>query len=141
MIEVYTDGGCRLTRDDKLGAWAFIILKDGEIVEKGSGTTTPTTVNEMEYTALFQALVGLRNVEIGDHKVRITSDSQLIINQVTGKWKVNKDSLRILRHVVLDEGVKVLKGHTVEFVWTARENDWTSKCDKMCNEAMDNYDR
>jgi ribonuclease HI len=46
------------------------------------------TNNEMEYQALIQAL------ELASNGDTIFSDSQLIVNQVNGLWKVKEKSLR-----------------------------------------------
>lgn len=137
VIEIYTDGGCRLTRPDKLGAWSYIIIGDGFVVDKHSGIEFDTTVNRMEYTGLIMALRALKWINITGHEIKITSDSQLLINQVTGKWNVNDPVLQNLRFLVLEAGSISLKDNQVAFIWNPRESKWTSECDKMCNEAMD----
>jgi ribonuclease HI len=139
VIELYTDGGCRLTRSDKLGAWAYIVLEDGVVVDSASGVQTDTTVNRMEYQALLEGLNVMGCIGLVGHDVKIISDSQLLINQVTGKWKVNDSTLQDLKRQVLRTGGITLHGCTVEFIWMGRDNEWTAKCDKMCNDEMNRY--
>ncbi|MFA5760207.1 MAG: RNase H family protein [Dehalococcoidales bacterium] len=138
MIILACDGGCRLTRKDRLGAWAYTIIEDGEIVASDSGIELDTTVNRCEYRALLEGL-GAIGIACKGHDVRIISDSQLLIYQVTGKWKVNDITLQELKSKVLRVGGIMLHGCNVEFVWMARDNEWTARCDKMCNIAMDHY--
>jgi ribonuclease HI len=55
--EIYTDGGC--SGNPGPGAWAFIILHDGQRRE-ASGAERETTNNRMELTAVIEALRELR---------------------------------------------------------------------------------
>lgn len=54
MIEIYTDGSCKMSTRD--GGWAFIVVKDDEVIHESYGTDTETTNNIMELTALQQGL-------------------------------------------------------------------------------------
>lgn len=47
------------------------------------------TNNEMEYRALFAALV----MVLPDEKITIYSDSQLVVRQMTGEYQVRADNL------------------------------------------------
>lgn len=59
MFSVYTDGGCRgNTRGaDNIGAWAFVVYNSSnDNIGSKSAATRFTTNNEMEMTAVYQAL-------------------------------------------------------------------------------------
>ena len=53
MIEVYTDGSC--LGNPGAGGWAFLILKDDQLISK-SGSERNSTNNRMELTAAIKAL-------------------------------------------------------------------------------------
>lgn len=59
----------------------------------------PITNNQAEYLTLIGALEHLREV-LGDRAARATldirGDSQLVINQLLGRWKVNNEELKPL---------------------------------------------
>jgi len=62
------------------------------------------TNNELEYLALIFALEYIRgmtyNIKDG---ITIYSDSQLIVNQINGRWEVNNDKLRELHGKCLEK--------------------------------------
>ena len=53
---------------------------------------TGSTNNELEYLAVLYALGYVRD-KYKCQEVTIHSDSQLIVNQLNGKWRVTTDSL------------------------------------------------
>jgi len=70
------------------------------------------TNNEAEYYALIFALLRARPND------EIYMDSQLIINQVTGNWKINYEHLRRLREVA-----KKIMPENVKLIWVPREKN------------------
>lgn len=88
MIVLYIDGGtkrCEICLVDRN-------KNDKVIVKKRSGALTN---NELEYLALLYALEYINNNYKGK-PVLINSDSQLIVNQVNGKWRVTTERLKPL---------------------------------------------
>ncbi len=73
------------------------------------------TNNEMEYQALLSILRGTSIID-GDE---IFSDSQLIVYQVNGLWKVKKPHLFPL----CQEAQKLLKIRKVTLTWVPREEN------------------
>ncbi len=63
----------------------IVALENGDIDRHRFDS--PFTNNEMEYEALIQAL---HLSHVGDE---ILSDSQLVVNQVNGLWKVHEERL------------------------------------------------
>lgn len=81
-MNIYVDGGTRHSN---------ICLVDGEkIIIKYRGKN-PTN-NELEYLALLYALEYVRD-KYRCQDVIIYSDSQLIVNQMNGEWRVTTDNL------------------------------------------------
>jgi len=85
------DGGARPNPGPS--AIGYIVSTD-DSTEQGSHHIGEATNNQAEYHALIQALQTARQMECTDIVVR--GDSQLVVKQVQGEWKVNDPELRIL---------------------------------------------
>jgi len=134
-LDIYTDGASRGNPGD--GAWAFIILDDtGELVAEQSGYIGHTTNNRAEYFAVIRSLQ--RAKELGPGCVHVHSDSQLLVNQVLGNWKVKDEELRRLYNRIksLEENFS-----EVEFSHHPRDNTHISKADALCNQCLDEIQR
>lgn len=69
------------------------------------------TNNEMEYAGMIRALEIAQGTDI------VLSDSQLVVNQIAGKWKVKEPRLKPLA----DKARKILKGKPgVSVKWIPR---------------------
>ena len=86
------------------------------------------TNNEAEYHALIRLLsimeshltVGQGGISRSMGEVRICSDSELLVKQVSGEYKVKEDRLRKLR----DEAKRLLDGmRSVRLEWVPREEN------------------
>ena len=130
-LNIYTDGASRGNPGD--AAWGYLIL-DGEdnTVSSQSGYIGNSTNNQAEYYAVIRALQ--QAGEFSPDRINIHSDSQLLVNQVTGSWKVKDDELRRLY-----KRVRTLAGEFAEVTFThlPRENLHISKADELCNRRLD----
>ena len=89
----YTDGAATMINKNgqylkQAGGWAFICLKDGEIVCKQSGGCPLTTNNEMELYAIYASLRHFTDNCSDENTVEICSDSGYSIDIFT-KWARN----------------------------------------------------
>jgi len=88
--KIYTDGGSR--GNPGASACAFIICSaDGAIVEKAGSYLGMATNNQAEYYGFEKALERAR--ELGIDKISLFSDSQLVVNQMNGFYKVKNQEL------------------------------------------------
>lgn len=112
-VTVYVDGGCQGNGTDHgamYGSWVYEGLSGGlNHRTYGIGTN-----NQAEYLALIDALRGLLRLDLGGAGVRILMDSQLIVQQVNGRWKVKEPNLQPLRVDAADLLKRV--GATLEWV-------------------------
>ena len=80
------------------------------------------TNNQAEYMTLIVALEWLAN-DLGPDarftSLLVNGDSQLVLNQVSGKWKVKNEGLIPLKQRAVD-AVRLFK--SAEFVWHARHH-------------------
>lgn len=134
-LYVYTDGGYRMNLN--IGAWAYIIVQNNIILDQRVGIVRESTNNTCEYLAMLNGIKALENINLTGLYVVLTSDSMLMINQITGKWKINHPHLRELKDQICQEGRRIFGTSTVEFVWNTRDHYWTSQCDALCDKAID----
>jgi ribonuclease HI len=89
------------------------------------------TNNVAEYTAVVRAVA--LGIELGARRLELLLDSKLIVEQITGRWRVKDAKLRLLWAEVL----KLLR--TLPDGWTASHvpRAQNSLADAMCNEAID----
>ena len=135
MIEVYFDGLCQPINPGGISCYAFVVKKDGKTIYSDYGVagepfSEDSTNNVAEYTALTKALQWILANNLSSTKVEIRSDSQLIVNQLTGDYKV-----RARRIMLLYKQVLLLKSkfHDIQIIWIPREKN--READKLTNKA------
>lgn len=72
-------------------AYGFVIFRSGEIVAKKGGCLGVTTNNVAEYEGLVRGLAEC--VEIGASEVTVKSDSELMVRQLNGRYRVKAPQL------------------------------------------------
>ncbi len=112
---LYTDGGSRGNPGDS--ACAFAICKmDDTLVEKGGFYLGMATNNQAEYYGMKHGLERAR--DLGIDKVSVLSDSQLVVNQMKGLYKVKNQELAPLHQDVSDVSRSFEK---ITFTYVPRE--------------------
>lgn len=97
LINLYVDGGCR--GNPGPGAIGLIIKNsDNRILYEHAECIGNTTNNRAEYSALIKGLDLC--AKFTRKKVCCFSDSSLLINHMTGTWRLKNDELRALFHEV-----------------------------------------
>lgn len=97
------DGGSRGNPGQGYGSYQITRARDGKSRVRRLEYPGRTTNNEAEYMTLIEALAELTvGIEKGGHaphdfSVEVKGDSQLVINQVGGQWKVSQAHLQPLR--------------------------------------------
>lgn len=129
MYEIYTDGASR--GNPGISAVAFIIRSKNalEIFSKSIGRHTN---NEAEYIALLEALKRAR--EKGIYNVKIFSDSELMVKQILGIYKVKSENLKQLNEE-LKMILNMFKHFEIKSI--SRENNYIKIVDKICNILLD----
>jgi ribonuclease HI len=110
-IEIYVDGIAEPNPGH--ACWAWLAKIDGRVVGQDSGYIGPKITNNVaEYFAAGHALKWLCD-QPEEFIVDFYSDSQLVLNQISGDWACNKDDLRKLR----DRCRKLMKGLSINLAW------------------------
>jgi ribonuclease HI len=127
-LTIYTDGGSR--GNPGPAAYAFVIQRPGldDIEEKAY--MGRTTNNIAEYTGLVKALEYARH--LGAARVTIYSDSELMVKQMNGEYRVKHPGLIPLYEQAI-ELRKQLPSVTIRHV----RREQNKHADRLCNEAMD----
>ena len=109
--------------------------KSGDVLMERSRVLPLCSNNIAEYEGVILALEMAIDLEAED--LRIHSDSQLIVNQTNGKWKIKENKLIALRSRVWELG-KQIPGD-LEIVWVRREKN--HRADHLCRVALKAHDR
>ncbi|HWR72967.1 MAG TPA: ribonuclease HI family protein [Nitrospirota bacterium] len=127
-LTIYTDGASR-NNPGEAGAGVYI-LQDGEPFERIARYLGQTTNNIAEYTA---AIIGLEHaVKAGARRVRLFADSELLVKQVNGQYKVKNDGLKPLHGKVKELIARI---GSVEVQYIPREKN--KEADALANKAID----
>ncbi len=129
-IKVYSDGGAR--GNPGPAAVGVVAYKGSEELFRISKCIGNATNNIAEYTALVSAIEKLIDTHCTDHVVLFHLDSELVVKQLNGEYKVKDLNLKILYERVL---TKVGKISCVKFVHVRREQNKIA--DMLVNKALD----
>lgn len=107
-------------------------------ISKGFPIAKDNTNNVAEQLALRELLLDLMNVKDALLDVVIRGDSQLTINQVSGRYKIKDKGLWF--HKLSKENKSLvadlrLKGHNISFLWVRREEN--AEADKLSKQGID----
>jgi ribonuclease HI len=127
-LTIFTDGGSR--GNPGPAAYAFVIQRPGLDDIEEMAYMGRTTNNIAEYTGLVKALEYARH--LGAARVKIYSDSELMVKQMNGEYRVKHPGLLPLYEQAV-ELRKQIPSVTIRHI--RRENN--KHADRLCNEAMD----
>ena len=128
-VTAYCDGGSR-GNPGPAGFGVFVEGPGGEPLAELSEFLGKTTNNVAEYSALLAALKWA--LENGQRRLRVVADSELMVKQMQGRYKVNSPDLRPLWEEA-KRRVARLEGFRIEHVLRGKNQ----KADKLANVAMD----
>ncbi|HVL33134.1 MAG TPA: ribonuclease HI family protein [Actinomycetota bacterium] len=128
-VVVNCDGGAR-GNPGPAALGVSIQTPDGSEIEGFGEVIGRATNNVAEYSAVLRALQ--RSAELGARTVHVRSDSQLLIEQLKGNYKVRNAGLRVLYEQVRDAARRFEK---VTYEHVRREHN--VRADALVNEALD----
>ena len=138
MIQVWFDGCCKGNPHGK-GGIGVVIKRCGEIIHTVSqyiGEGVNMSSNAAEYEALRTALIYLKDQGLTDETIEIRGDSSLVINQMSGRWRIKKGIYR-------DTALKTkdfLKCFTrLSLYWISRDKN--TRADELTNLGIKRYQK
>lgn len=123
------DGASR-ANPGKSGVGIYI-TKNGNEFEKFGFYTGIKTNNQAEYLALIIGLLCLNSYAKSEDMIVIISDSELMVRQVKGQYRVRNEGLQPL----FTYAMQLLKGLKVTVAHVPRE--YNSQADKLANLGID----
>jgi ribonuclease HI len=124
-----TDGGAR--GNPGPAAYAYVLeAEDGTVLEARGQWIGVATNNVAEYTALVEGL--RRAVELGVTDLEVVSDSELMVKQMRGEYRVKNEALR-----ALNVEAERLAGGIPRVAYTAVRREHNELADRLVNEALD----
>ena len=126
---IYTDGGSR-GNPGPSSAGAVILDSSGNTIKEISMFLGTMTNNQAEYQALILALKEVSSLR--PERLVIRMDSQLIVRQISGEYKVKDAKMKSLFALVMQQ-LKFLKSWDIEHI----PRDQNKRADALANEALD----
>lgn len=129
LLELHIDGASR-GNPGEAGFGVFVTDAQGTEVASLYGYLGRATNNVAEYQALVQALRYAHTR--GATRVRVFSDSELVVRQLSGEYKVKHPDMKALH----SEASSLLRGfREAEIAHVPRERN--KEADRLANRALD----
>jgi ribonuclease HI len=124
-----TDGGAR--GNPGPAAYGYVLeTEDGTVLDARGETIGVATNNVAEYRALIAGLE--KAVELGIEELEVVSDSELLVKQMQGEYKVKNEALR-----ELNDEANFLERKLGRVRYKAVRREHNELADKLVNEALD----
>ena len=128
-ITIFTDGGSRGNPGPAAGAYVLVDAGGKTIAGKGI-FLGKTTNNVAEYTGMLEGIQAAKTM--GFKKVKLFSDSDLMVKQINGQYRVKSPNLKTLHAKIME----LLAGFDKwQICHVYRENNVDA--DKLANNSMD----
>lgn len=126
---INTDGGAR-GNPGPAGAGAVIKSEQGLVIKELKKFLGESTNNAAEYSALILALE--EALSLGATHLRINMDSELIVRQMQGRYKIKQPALQKLAGQALG-----LQKNFTEVKFTHVRRELNKQADALVNQAID----
>ena len=127
---ILADGGSRGNPGAAAYGAAVLHAPSGAVVAERAGYLGIATNNVAEYNGL---IAGLRVVSqlSSSARVEVRMDSRLVVEQMSGRWKIKHPDMRTLAV----EASKIHPPTLITYIWVPREQNTVA--DALCNECLD----
>jgi ribonuclease H / adenosylcobalamin/alpha-ribazole phosphatase len=124
-----TDGGAR--GNPGPAAYGYVLeTEDGQVLAAHGEAIGPATNNVAEYRGLVAGMA--KAAELGVDELEVVSDSELLVKQMRGDYRVKSELLRPLW-----EEAGELEGSFAKVRYTAVRRTHNELADRLVNEALD----
>lgn len=129
MLKVYTDGASRGNPGKSAGA--FVVYENDEVKHTSYRFYGIQTNNQSEYQAMLDALKYLSDSNMVGN-VEFFSDSELMVKQIKGEYKVRDLGLAKIYQQVIDK-IRIIDKFSITHI----KRDKNSYADKLVNKCLD----
>ena len=134
-ITIFTDGGARGNPGPAGGG--AVIVSDGKVLKEISQFLGEKTNNFAEYEAVIVGLQTLKKLfstaKLKSFDIEVKLDSQLVAEQLSGRYRVKEESL--FSQFIKVHNMQVKDFPRIKFTYIPREKN--KEADRLANEAMD----
>ena len=124
-----TDGGSR--GNPGPAAYGYVLeAEDGTVLDARGETIGVATNNVAEYRALIAGLE--KAIELGIDELEVVSDSELLVKQMQGEYRVKNEALR-----ELNDEANFLEKKLGRVRYKAVRREHNELADKLVNDALD----
>ena len=124
-----TDGGAR--GNPGPAAYGYVLeAEDGTVLDARGETIGVATNNVAEYRALIAGLE--KAVELSIDELEVVSDSELLVKQMQGEYRVKNEALR-----ELNDEANFLERKLGRVRYKAVRREHNELADKLVNDALD----
>jgi ribonuclease HI len=124
-----TDGGAR--GNPGPAAYGYVLeAEEGTVLDARGETIGVATNNVAEYRALIAGLE--KAVELGIDELEVVSDSELLVKQMQGEYRVKNETLR-----ELNDEANSLERKLGRVRYKAVRREHNELADKLVNDALD----
>ncbi len=131
-IIIYSDGWSRWNPGPS-GCGIFLVDPQGNTLEKRYKYIGVATNNIAEYTAAYLGIT--RAIELWATSIELRADSQLIVEQLSGRYKIKNTELKKIALSIF-EAIASWWGNII-YTHVYRENN--KEADRLSNVAMDQW--
>ena len=128
-VVIFTDGAAE-PNPGPAAIGATIKDEQGRLITTISQPIGRATNNQAEYRAIIAALE--KAIRLGAKRVELKSDSELVVKQINGEYRVKKAALKPLY-----QQVKQLQGLLENFTITHILRQQNIEADNLANTALD----
>jgi ribonuclease HI len=135
-ILVHVDGLCEPRNPGGVATCGFYVERDGVVIHESSRFVIEGNLasnNVAEYAAVNDAMTWLLNNGMTSG-ITIQSDSQLVVNQMSGKWECH-GGLYVDEYLVAKDTRRSFK--QIRFEWIPRERN--ARADALTHKAYEEY--
>ena len=127
--KLFTDGGAR--GNPGPAAFGYVLeAEDGTVLAAHGEAIGVATNNVAEYRALLAGLARAVELQVGE--VEVVSDSELLVKQMRGEYRVKNEALRELSI----EAARLAR-RLAKVSYTAVRREHNKLADRLVNEALD----
>lgn len=132
FVKVFTDGASR--GNPGMSAIGIAVYNDeDELITELKKFIGTGTNNSAEYKALIESLKLLRNINFDFDSVNFYCDSELVVKQIKGQYKIKNPDMIFLSNEFFKELNNLQKKYTITHI--PREKNKTA--DNLANQALD----
>lgn len=145
---IYTDGSAWPNDGTGVGAFAYVVKKNGAVITEQTGIEDPSTNNRMELTAAIEGLKYIALIGGAGSSVTVVSDSRYVVDGINSwvrNWKRSGWKGGKIKNLELWQELDSVmsKFSPVQAAWIKGHSGvpTNEQCDKMAEHARMNYSR